>query len=249
MKFTLIFWTKTSFFVFIFFASIVAEGQENNALKKFNPVFVGINFSSDYNFRTLKNNAGGPSRDLVINSRNDNEVAKFGYTTGVNVLFNYSARVELETGIQYSNKGYKTKNTNLTFEAPNTALPIKFRSVYSYQYIGIPLKVRFTVGEGKIRFLSSIGLLTNFLLQVKQTSVLEYSDGNTEEKKQTYAADFNKLDLSPMVSIGIEYRLSDNIFFIAEPTLRYGLLKTIDAAVTENLWNVGLNLGVYRRLR
>ena len=93
------------------FISLSVLGQDKNPTQK---ILIGFNFSPDYSSRTLKNNYGSPSSDLVIKSRQDNEDAKFGYTTGLNVCFNFSQLLGFETGIQFSNKGFKTKSQDLT---------------------------------------------------------------------------------------------------------------------------------------
>lgn len=234
-------------FVFITtFISLSVLGQDKNPTQK---ILIGFNFSPDYGSRTLKNNDGSSSSNLVIKSRNDIEVAKFGFTTGLNVCFNLSQLVELETGIQFSNKGFKTKNQDLVYFPPNPSLPTKAKTNYTYEYIGIPLKAKFSFGKDKIQFLSSIGFMTNFLLNVKQTNIYEYSNGKTEKKKQTSASGFKKVDISPMVSVGIVYKLNNKIHLLAEPTFRYGVLKTKEAPVTENLWSAGLNFGFYYALK
>ena len=227
-------------------ATLTVKGQDKNPPQK---ILIGFNFSPDYSSRTLKNNDGSPSSDLVIQSRNDNEVAKFGFTTGLNVCFNFSQLVGLETGIQFSNKGYKTKNQDLTYFPPNPSLPTKAKTNYAYQYIGIPLKARFSFGKSKVRFVSSIGLMTNILLNVKQTANYEYSNGKTEKKSQSSKSGFNKVDISPMLSVGVDYKLNNKIHLFAEPTFRYGVIKTKDTPVTEHLWNVGLNVGFYYALK
>jgi hypothetical protein len=237
---------KRVLFLIIILASITVQGQDTNPTQK---ILIGFSFSPDYSSRTLKNNDGSPSSDLVIKSRNDNEVAKFGFTTGLNVCFNFSQLVGLETGIQFSNKGYKTKSQDLTYFPPNPSLPTKAKTNYAYQYIGIPLKAKFCFGKSKVRFVSSIGFMTNFLLNVKQTTNYEYSNGKTEKKSQSSKSGFNKVDFSPMVSVGVDYKLTNKIHLLAEPTFRYGAVKTKDAPVTENLWSAGLNIGFYYALK
>ena len=151
--------------------------------KKSSKISIGYSFSPDYSFRTLKNGDGNSSTDLVIKNRNDIEKAKFGYTTGVNVTFSFSEFLGFETGVQYSNKGYKTMEQDLTYIPPNPDLPNKATFTYSYQYIGIPLKAKFVSGKNKTRFFSTAGFMTNFLLNVKQSVVYKYSDGKTEKEK------------------------------------------------------------------
>jgi outer membrane protein with beta-barrel domain len=227
-------------------ASLTAQGQDTKPTQK---ILIGFSFSPDYSSRTLKNNDGSTSSDLVIKSRNDIEVAKFGYTTGLNVCFNFSQLVGFETGIQFSNKGYKTKSQDLIYFPPSPSSPTKAKTTYSYQYIGIPLKVKFSFGKSKVRFLSSIGFMTNLLLNVKQTNNFEYSNGKTENKTQSSTSGFKKFDISPMISVGIDYKLNNKVHLVAEPTFRYGVIKTKDAPVTEKLWNAGLNIGFYYALK
>jgi len=238
MKRLLIFFTA--------FVSLTVQGQDKNSSQK---ILIGFNFSPDYSYRTLKNNDGSFSSDLVINSRNDVEVAKFGYTTGLNVCFNFTQLVGFKTGIQFSNKGYKTKNQDLTYIPPNPSSPTKAQINYAYQYIGIPLEAKFSFGRSKVRFVSSIGFITNFLLNVKQTNNYEYSNGKTEKKSQSSKSAFNNVDISPIISVGIDYKLNNKIHLFAEPTFRYGVIKTKDAPVTEHLWNAGLNFGFYYPLK
>jgi Outer membrane protein beta-barrel domain len=227
-------------------ASLTILGQDTNPTQK---ILIGFNFSPDYSSRTLKNNDGSSSSDLVIKSRNDIEVAKFGFTTGLNVCFNFSQLVGFETGIQFSNKGYKTKNQDLIYFPPSPSSPTKSKTTYAYQYIGIPLKAKFSFGKSKVRFISSIGFMTNLLLNVKQTNNFEYSNGKTEKKTQSTTSGFKKVDISPIISVGIDYKLNNKIHLLAEPTFRYGAVKTKDAPVTENLWNTGLNVGLYYALK
>ena len=226
--------------------SLTAQGQKTGPVKKF---LIGFNFSPDYSFRTLKNNDGSSSSDLIINSRNGYEVAKFGYTTGLSFILNFSQLIGLETGVQYSNKGYKTKTQDLVYFPANPELPIKATTNYPYNYIGIPMKARFSFGKNKLRFITGIGFMTNLLLHAGQTTKYQYSDGRTEKKTQTRTYDFNEVDISSMISIGIDYNLNNKMHFTAEPTFRYGLTKTIDTPVSEKLWNAGINLGFYYVLR
>ena len=226
--------------------SLTVKGQHKYPTQK---ILIGFNFSPDYSFRTFKNNDGNSSTDLVIQTRKDIENPKFGYTTGLNVCINFSQNAAFETGIQFSNKGYKTKVQGLVYYPPNQILPTGVKIIYAYQYIGIPLKAKVFFGKSKVRFLSSIGFMTNFLLNVKQTNNFEYSNGTTEKKTQSSTSEFKKIDISPMISVGVDYKLNNKIHLLVEPTFRYGIIKTKDAPVSEKLWNAGLNVGFYHELK
>jgi hypothetical protein len=219
--------------------SCSAHAQKKNRVHK---LFAGCNFSTDYSYRSLHNNDGSSSSDIVINARKD-ESAKFGYTTGLNFLIQCSDHVGFETGIQYSNKGYKTGTRSLTYFPPDPTLPTQQKTVATFNYIGIPLQLKFITGKNKLRFVSGIGLTTSLLLQAKQTIQYTYSDRRKETHTQNNTSFFKKIDLSPMISAGIDYTISNKIHLTAAPTFRYGVLKTTNTPVTESLWSAGLNAG------
>lgn len=208
-------------------------------------ILIGYNFSAGYSFRNIKNSDGSTSNGFTVNSRNDIEVAKFGYSTGLNFCLNVSKYIAFETGIQYSNKGYQTKKQDLIYFPPNPSAPVKAKFSYAYQYLGIPLKAKFFFGKSNLRFVAGIGFTTSVLLNIKNSTAYEYAGGNTEKKTQSSTSGFNKVDLSPMISAGIDYKLSHKMHVFAEPEFRYGLINTKDATITEKLWSAGLNVGFY----
>lgn len=212
-------------------------------------ILIGYNFSSDYNYRTLKNNDGKSSNDAIIKSRNEFEIFRFGYTTGLNLCLNASKNWAFETGIQYSNNGYQTKELDLSFETPNETLPTKAKFIYSYQYLGIPIRARFSFGKKNLRFISGIGVLTNFLVNAKTKIKYGYLSGREESKTESTKSNFKKINIVPAISFGVDYKICSNIHLMAEPTFRYSLLNTKDAPITENLWNMGLNIGLYYGLK
>lgn len=210
----------------------------------FRKVQIGINFSPDLCYRTLKNKSLSISNDLLINLRNDMETTKLGYTTGLNVCFNINKSIGLETGIQYSNKGYQTKMRDLKYTLPEPDLPYKAKRRYNFHYIDIPVKANFTFGKKKVRFFTSAGITTNIFLQETQTLVLVYTDRTSRETNPTNYK-FNRINISPTISAGIDYKINDRTNLRVEPTFRYGVLKIIDESLTEYIYSGGLNIGYY----
>ena len=229
----------------VLFSFLNSEAQQ---LKK-NKILIGYNFSSDYNYRTLKNKGGNQSTDFVIKSRNETEIAKFGYTTGLNLLFNCSENWAFETGIQYSNNGYKTKQQKIVFEIPNNALPSNVQFIYSYQYLGIPVKARFSFGKKNLRGIAAVGLLTNFLVNEQTKIKYGYTNGREETKTEQNNSDLIKINILPVISFGIDYAVCRKMHFVAEPTCRYSITKLKSASISEKLWNVGLNIGLYYEIK
>lgn len=233
------------FFLLLVISPFSLSAQKD---KQGTKVLLGFNFSPDRSFRTLHNDGGGTGGDLVINSRNDTEIPRPGFTTGLTILVQVSPKIILESGLQVSSKGYKTKEMNLDYFPPNPAAPIKAMGTYRYHYLGFPLRAKFVFGKPSIRFMPGIGLMTNFLLNTDSKFKYTYSDGRTEELTESMNSEFKMLDISPILSFGVDFKLSPRFHLLAEPTFRYGLMATRDESVKENLWSAGVNVGFFYRL-
>lgn len=250
-------------FLLTILITVKLYGQENPeaaATGDFKKIQIGVNFSPDYCFRTLQNNDGSASSDMDVKWRNENETGKLGYTTGINMIFNLNKNIGVGVGIQYSNKGYQIKLEDLNFGSMidprrgftgNTsgAAITSAKFIYNDYYIDIPLKLNFSFGKKKIRFVTSVGVATNIFITETSTMVLKYSDGTKDRDTQKTSYNYNKVNVSPLVSAGIDWKFNVRNNLKIEPTVRYGVLKIIDAPVTGYLWNAGLNISYYFGLK
>jgi hypothetical protein len=252
---------KLSLLFFILFSAFTyAQDSTQTKAKKPKRIFIGVSFSSDYCFRTLKNNDGSQLSSTIVDLYNKIEVAKFGFTGGVNVCYIITKHISVGLGVQYSNKGFQDKESALTFgdkidrrrgfayntNPSNANLPTSGKIIYTYNYLDIPLKVNFVVGKKKVRFISSIGLTTNLLINSKNTFVGQDSTGKSiKDSGSSTTSTYNRINLSPTVSCGIDYKINNKMFFRVEPTFRYGIVKMTETPVTQYLWNAGLNISWY----
>lgn len=245
---------KLSFFLLLFI-SVFAYAQDSTKTKKASRFFIGVNFSPNYNFRTLKNNDGSDLSKTIVGIYNKIETAKFGFSSGLNLCYIFTKHISLDLGVQFSNKGFQNKESNLTFgdmidrrrgfvyNTNNSS--IKGKIVYSYNYLDIPLKVNFVFGKKKLRLISSIGLTTNLLINSKNSFVGQDSTGKSIKNSSNTTPTYNRINLSPTISCGIDYRVNDKMLFRVEPTFRYGIFKMTNTPVTQYLWNAGLNISYY----
>ncbi|MEO7445259.1 MAG: outer membrane beta-barrel protein [Ferruginibacter sp.] len=232
--------------IFLSLLSITTYSQNNKQGIK---ISLGFSFSPDYSYRTLQNGNGSSSSGTVITVRDDIELARVSFTSGLNLNFGFSSRFSLQTGLQYADKGYKTKQQDLFYIFPEPGLPDKAKYKYTYRYFGIPVYAKFSFGCRRARFITGVGVTANFLLSEKQITTLGYPDGNTKKSSTTNTYSFNKSDFTPQVSMGIQYALSKKIHLLAEPTYRFSLIKTKDEPVVEKLWTAGLVLGFRYNLK
>ena len=226
----------------------LANAQEAKRERDKN-ISLGFSFSPGYNYRSLKNNDGSSSSDLVIKQRDDIEKGKLGFTTGFDANIQINRKFEIQTGILYCDQGFRVPKRTTLFETPAPGQPTHFKSKASFNYLGIPLKLNFFSGKGRIKFITGAGLAANFLLRESEVVTLFYADGSEKQYDQTSGFDYDNFNLSLLISAGTEIKLNKNIFLRAVPTFRYGLTELIDQPVTEHLWNIGLDMGVYLRLR
>lgn len=208
---------------------------------------IGFNFSPDLCYRTLKDRNGDPTNSYLIESRNNNETIKPGFTTGFNFCYMLNNRVGLETGIQYSKKGYQTVRMKTRLLQPDPEIPDWVKFIYNNHYIDIPLKAIMTFGNGKIRFITSAGITANIYINETVTSVWYFPD-RTERRRSDGGYDYNPLNFSAAVSAGIEKQINEKISLRIEPIFRHQLFTITDAPVYGYLFNAGINVAGYWRL-
>ena len=224
--------------------TLSAHGQDNPTAE-FKRFQIGINISPDVCFRTLCNNDGRSESDIVVKLRNEHETIKIGYTAGLNFCYNITSYLGIETGIQYSDKGFQHIQTEFYPDQPDDPMmPDKAIFNYHFHYIDVPLKANFTIGKKKVRFFTSVGLTTNFFITEIQSEILKY-DNRKVIKNEPTLFDYKKINLSPVISAGIDYKINNSMNLRVEPCYRLGVLKIIDAPVSGWLWNAGLNISYY----
>ena len=213
----------------------LANNQEND----FRRIQIGVNFSPDFCYRTLSGDD--------YNIRSEREEARFGYTGGFIVSFNHNQKCGIESGIQYSNKGFRTQKEYPQIDCSDP--PCSFnnewhRFVYNFHYIEIPLKARITIGQQKVRFLMGLGLTPSFL--AKATNTIQHYDGK-KDISSNYTGDYNRFNLFATISVGVDYKITPKSSIRVEPVFQYGIwnltkVKEESNLISEYLWSAGVNL-------
>lgn len=248
-------------FLSVFFLSIQSQHSVAQDSTSSNRKFqLGVFFSPDVCYRTLESNGEVPILDTeynerLISMRNEREVPKISFTSGINIGFQVSPTFGIETGIHYSNKGFSTKmevlnygnmidaSRGFVYDNQSQTEPTKLKFVYNFEYIDIPLKLNITLGKKKIAFISSFGVITNLLIEASTKSVSEYANGDKKRNTEKSNFEYNKFNISPCISAGIAYRISTRMSLRIAPAFQYGLIKIIDAPITGYLFSGGLNIG------
>ena len=211
---------------------LYCQSTDSLKLKKHH---IGISFSPDYSFRILKSDA---NTTFIKNTLDTLEVAKLGYTTGLNYTYSFSKKISIATGFLLSNKGEKTKKTF-------SSVPAKFNYNNQYYYIDIPIKANYYLIHKKVKLFVTAGLSTNVFLVQKTSQITGYT--NDDVKNNFYnKTDISAINFVMLAGFGIDCPLYKSWSFKLEPLYRRSVTPTTNTAVKKYLYSVGLNVGFYK---
>ncbi len=231
----------------ILFFSFSLYGQETIKTKD-KRFFIGVIFSPDYSYRNLTKKGNSLSDNQwneIKNYMDSIEISKFGYTSGINFLYQFNTRWSAETGIQYSNKGYQISSIlTSSIEYPEDRNLANI--LYSYNYIDIPFKANYSFINKRINLFVSIGAILNININstIKYIPDIPTPQFKTHTKDNNYP--YNKINISPTIGFGLNYKINDRMKLSIEPAFRYGILNIDNSSYsTMHLWSTGLNFGYY----
>jgi hypothetical protein len=237
---------KLLYFLLAGFFCINAQAQTTLSPGKLS---IGLSVEPGSHYRTLTKQTDSSFGGLIYRSRNEREVAKLGYHLALTMRYQLNDILQIESGVQYANKGYRLKRKPLVFFPTDPSLPTYSSFRYSYHYLGIPITLRALFGKQKLQFSTSLGVAANLLLNVKTKTKQEFADGHTDSYSEVSRFDYKKFDLAPMLGIGVHYRMSKKLNGSLEPGFRYSVLPTTNTTIKERLWSVGVNAGLFYNLQ
>ncbi len=230
------------------------NNSANKDKKTFKRVYIGLSITPDVSYRYLHGNfvpSGISQADVngAVSYGNQHSVPEFGINAAFKIGINLTDWLAIESGVGYSLIRYRYySNTNyspnvFTGNIINPADSFQTTDKETYQYLTIPLGLRFSMGHKKVRGVIALG--TNFDFLLKQTAVYQYAypDGRTVNGTSVLAPNnFNTFNLSPYLGIGIDCHFSRTFVLRVMPQAEIQGMKSINTPVTEYLWNAGLNL-------
>jgi Outer membrane protein beta-barrel domain len=225
-------------------ATMYGQDLGSSLLKK---TRIGIVLSPDYCYRVLKADNSEMGNSFLI-TRNRAEESKFGNSAGLTASTILGTRISVETGIVFSDKGYRNKTTDIIPNDPEPDVPVSYSSVDHYFYLDVPAKADYYLLTGRLKMFLSAGLIADFYLEHKVKTTFNYVDGNSKKysSKQDYTHSF--VILSAVGGIGLEYNLSDRLGFRFEPEYRRFLQPVFNTPIRAYLYSFGINTGVYYQI-
>ena len=212
---------------------------------------IGLTFSPDYCYRTLKPDA---SSKWIADDRNSHEIPKIGYTAGLNLAVNINKRFTFETGLLFSDKGEQTKQYSVVWVDVNgqvdPTMPVANTFIYHYLYLDIPIKVNYYILTGRAKLFLTAGISPNIFLTQKTVSLLEYSDGHTTINTSSGSGytGFAIINLTFIAGLGFEYNFTKKVYLKIEPIYRRSITSIVNAPIKGYLYSSGLNIGLFYKL-
>jgi hypothetical protein len=215
-----------------------AQTENKNSLGKFS---IGITFGSNYSYRTLNFSSYNKP---IANERNDNEIGRLGFTTGIELKNRIFKKILFSYGLQYSNFGYSTRFKTLNFVSPNPGYPIRSKTEFLYESIGIPLSIQYHFSNSKFRPYIKAGIQGDWIFQKTVTTVIGYED-HTANSKDKATLGYEPLQIALLAGFGIEYPLSKKISILGEPLFRQNITSlNADLTAKEKPYSIGLVLKI-----
>ena len=227
-----------------------AKGQDSLLMKvsKHKNIWIGFNISPDLNFRNLVVLGDSMALSKSIYNRRVGERIKFGYSFGLGLLINVSNKSALETGLQYSNKGYQSEwwpgNGNE-----------RAKNIYYLHYLDFSIKYNVVFGQKRLKFLIGSGLVTNVLIFKGFASVSREKDGVVQRINYPIydIAGQSGTTISFVSNIGVSVNIKENNILKIEPTFKYAIFDFVGISIKspyrQHLWSAGLTIGYYFRCK
>jgi hypothetical protein len=225
---------------------LLLAGQPDE-MTPFTGFYLGLSFSPDYCYRTLRHDGNGYNASLV--KINDSlSIPKFGFTTGLNIVIVINKKFSVESGLLYSNKGYKTKTLSnpegLYDNFPDEINPVKLRDIGHFIYLDFPVKLNYFILNQKLGIYSTAGISPNLFLSRKVIRKVEFRDGKSDQFNHSSEYDLSTINLTMIIGVGFKYDLSEKIYLRTEPVFRRSITPIKDFPIKTYLYSFGLNTGI-----
>ncbi len=203
---------------------------------------IGIMAGPDYSFH-------------VYDDKNyDNGLGKFNYRFGINYNREISKCLTIEVGAIFASVGYKTELNDVRWGSEfdtlthmwvkDPKLPHDFTDTYDYQFIEIPVSLKYLIKAGKFSSYLILGISPNIYLTTRFTETTDISSSTSSSKSDIV----NKLSFAANIGFGFDYAVSNDYQVFAQPSFRYHFTKIKNIKLAEYLYSVGIEFGVRRNL-
>lgn len=212
---------------FEFFSQIT----KNAEISKFS---IGVCQSLDAGFRFTSSDDDSKWMKEISDSI---EAPMFKNFTGLRIQFLANKKINFRTGITFTQRGYRYKNSIL----PEIN---DYREIYSFIEIPAQLTYKFSVKK-YVPYLTT-GVSCGYLIKANAKF---RNEGKTDfENSSIMSESLNKFQINAQLGLGFSLKLSEKWLFIPEVLYSQSVQSLANGSVKKYLFTAGVNIGLYRFL-
>lgn len=179
------------------------------------------------------------------------DVPAVSYSITTNYERKFNKNASFLVGITFIKASYQSNKKDIRYSVPMPNPEFyAFRNRYTFNQLGIPVGVNWFIPIKKINLIFSAGVSTNYLINVKYTSILYATNGNDNVKKTDDDMEFYKsINLGAFASMGVEAKINTNYTLRLTPSLYYNFTNIMsdNMPFKQYLNSAAIGLGVYRQ--
>lgn len=222
----------------------------NYSTVKMNRLTVGLEFASNYSYRTLKPDENDATAVWVADMRNEREKPIIGFSTGISAFYSFGFRLSFQASVQYGRYGEQAE-TPITDQFGTSQIGLADHNYY-YEYVQLPATIGYVFPLGnRLRLHAQAGIQTQFFARYLVKTIRTYTDESPTETStsSTTKGSFNRVTGSWIGSVGIEFDAADQLSLRLDPTFCYFFKRIVDGSISQYPYSAGLNVGVHYRLK
>ena len=172
----------------------------------------------------------------------DDSENRVGFSGGIDFEYNFVSGMSISTGLSYSQRGY-------SFEYP---APHETReAAFNYDYISIPIKCGYAIGE-KLKGFANIGVMPAVLLKlVHKFPIIDGQNQFTGYESFDRTDVTQRFDFGGLVELGGSYQVTDRWLVITSLMYNRSFTDstTEDFAATSDLLHYGLTFSIGAKMQ
>lgn len=230
---------KMTTLVMLLFIIVLSHAQKVKPSEQ-RRMMLGLSYSAFVTHRSLKYSA---DQDFVAEMRNKTEVPKYGYAVGVVAQKPIGNKSAIEVGVSFSNTGFRTKETQLTWEPGNDAYPAYTSSTFSFLHLGLSVRYRYIIAGKRIQYYIMPGMAMQTLVERKTTIRTENNNKGMDKTVSAVRGGFAETGVTAIIAAGAKYNFSNRYAVCLEPLFRRQLNSIISGIKQDRefLYAFGLN--------
>ena len=166
----------------------------------------------------------------LASARNLNSQPSRAFSSGVNFAYAVSKKVEVQSGVTFSNRTSTDGNGSIFLRSNNSAAVtagerLDYSASYSNTFLEVPVAMRYRLRpEKKLDVYLTSGVSTQ-LHVINRSSVESASFAEGMVQAQSSRTPLTPYQLNGLVGAGVEYKMNDQLSLALEPVIRKAVVQ------------------------